>query len=82
MKSLDSFAVFGSPGGQGPVDSDSHERAMRLIVRLGQPFSAFLLVQQRGREYKRIASDRGIIAQVNDVSSVDGMMDVRTLEIL
>jgi hypothetical protein len=55
---------------------------MRLIVRLGQPFSAFLLVQQRGREYKRIASDHGIIAQVKDVDSVDGMMDVRTLEIL
>jgi hypothetical protein len=82
MKSLDSFALFGSPGGQGPVDSESHERAMRLIVRLGQPFSAFLLAQQRGREYKRIASDQGIIAQVKDADSVDGMMDVRTLEIL
>jgi len=82
MKSLDSFALLGSPGGQGPVDSESRERAMRLIVRLGQPFSAFLLVQQRGREYKRIASDHGIIAQVNDVNSVDCMMDVRTLEIL
>jgi len=55
---------------------------MRLIVRLRQPFSAFLLVQQRSGEYKRIASDRDIIAQVKDVDSVDGMMDVRTLEIL
>jgi hypothetical protein len=82
MKTLDSFALLRSPGGQGPVDSELRERAMRLIFRLGQPFSAFLLVQQRGREYKRIASDHGIIAQVKDVNSVDGMMDVRTLEIL
>jgi hypothetical protein len=78
----DDFALPELPIAQAAVDSDPHERAMRLIVRLGQPFSAFLLVQQRGREYKRIASDHGIIAQVKDVDSVDGMMDVRTLEIL
>ncbi|KAG1780715.1 hypothetical protein EV702DRAFT_1080116 [Suillus placidus] len=56
---------------------------MRLIVRLGQPFSAFLLAQQRSGEYKRIASDRDIITQVKDVDYdyVHGM-DVRTLEIL
>jgi hypothetical protein len=63
------------------VDSEFHSH-LRLIVRLGQPFSAFLLAQQRGREYKRIASDHDIIAQVKDVASVQGMMDVRTLEIL
>jgi hypothetical protein len=82
MKTLDSFALLRSPGGQGPVDSESRERAMRLIVRLGQLFSTFLLVQQHGREYKRVASDHGIIAQVNDVNSVDNTMDVRMLEIL
>jgi hypothetical protein len=63
------------------VDSEFHSH-LRLIVRLGQPFNAFLLAQQRGREYKRIASDRDIIAQVKDMASVQGMMDVRTLEIL
>ncbi|KAG2337427.1 hypothetical protein BDR05DRAFT_775522 [Suillus weaverae] len=52
-----------------------------LIVRLGQPFSAFLLAQQRSGEYKRIASDRNIITQVRDVDYVRGM-DIRTLEIL
>ncbi|KAG0698230.1 hypothetical protein DFH29DRAFT_1003030 [Suillus ampliporus] len=75
-----------SPGGppveQELVDSEFHSRALRLIVRLGQPFGAFLLAQQRGGEYKRIASDYDIIAQVEDVASVDSMMDVRTVEIL
>jgi len=63
----------------GPVDSESHLRALRVIVRLGQPFRAFLLAQQRGGEYKRIASDHDIIAQVQDSRK---MMDVRTMEIL
>jgi hypothetical protein len=81
-ESMDDFALPGSPGEQGPVDSELTEHVMRLIVRLRQPFSAFLLVQQRSGEYKRIALDRDIIAQVKDVDSVDGMMDVRTLEIL
>ncbi|KAG2091341.1 uncharacterized protein F5147DRAFT_723863 [Suillus discolor] len=56
---------------------------MRLIVRLGQPFSAFLLARQRGKEYKRIASDHDIVAQVKDVNCVDSMMDsIRIPEIL
>jgi hypothetical protein len=72
----------GSDGGQELVDSESISRAMRLIVRLGQPFGALLLAQQFGGEYQRIASDHNIIAQVKDIASVDDMMDVRTLEIL
>ncbi|KAG1727086.1 uncharacterized protein EDB91DRAFT_898181 [Suillus paluster] len=71
-----------SPGDNEPADSESHSRELRLIVRLGQPFSALLLAQQRGGEYKRIASDSNIIAQVKDMASVRDMMDVRTLEIL
>jgi hypothetical protein len=82
MESVNDFALPGSSGEQAAVDSKSSERAMRLIVRLGQPFSAFMLVQQRGKEYKRIASDNNIITQVKDVDSVHGMMDVRTLEVL
>ncbi|KAJ8582288.1 hypothetical protein M405DRAFT_800481 [Rhizopogon salebrosus TDB-379] len=66
----------------GLDDSESHTQALRLIVRLGQPFGVFLLAQQRGGEYKRIASDHDIIAQVTDMASVLCMMDVRTLEIL
>jgi hypothetical protein len=71
-----------SPVEEELADLESHERALRLIARLGQPFSALLLAQQRGGEYKRIASDHDIIAQVKDMASVDNMMDIRTLEIL
>jgi hypothetical protein len=73
-------AIFGE---KDPVGSEAYSRALRLVVRLRQPFWALLLVQQRGGEYKRIASDHNIIAQVNDVASVRDMMDsIRTLEIL
>ncbi|KAG1816430.1 uncharacterized protein BJ212DRAFT_1354762, partial [Suillus subaureus] len=49
---------------------DLESRAFRLLVRLGQPFCAFLLAQQGSVEYKRIASDHDIIGQVDDVVSV------------
>ncbi|KAG1837680.1 hypothetical protein C8R48DRAFT_743383 [Suillus tomentosus] len=61
---------------------DLESRALRLVVRLGQPFGAFLLARQRGGEYKRVASDRDIIAQVKDVASVRDLMEVRMIEIL
>ncbi|KAG2345923.1 hypothetical protein BDR05DRAFT_960217 [Suillus weaverae] len=64
------------PVKQEVVDLES--RALRLLVRLGQPFSAFLLAQQCSREYKRIASDNDIIGQVKDAVSVG---DIRTIEI-
>jgi hypothetical protein len=69
-------------GGDEHIGSESHSQALRLIVRLGQRFSAFLLAQQWGGEYKRIASDHDIVAQVKDIASVHDMMDVKTLEIL
>ena len=70
------------PGQQGPVNSEFHSGTLRLVARLGQSFDAFLLAQQRGGEYKRIASDRNIIAQVKDTQAVRNMMDIRILEIL
>ncbi|KAG1868198.1 hypothetical protein C8R48DRAFT_702785 [Suillus tomentosus] len=73
-----------SPGGfpeaQESVDSELSDRSLRLIVHLEQPFGAFLLAHQRGGEYKRVASDHDIIAQVKDLSSIPDM--VKTLEIL
>ncbi|KAG0694589.1 hypothetical protein DFH29DRAFT_1083770 [Suillus ampliporus] len=91
MESEDDYwSVPGSPvdespdssaGEQEPVDSESHSRALRLLVRLGQPVGAFLLARQRGGEYKRIASDHDIIAQVKNIAFVDDM-NVGTIEIL
>jgi hypothetical protein len=53
------------------------------MARLGQPFSAFLLAQQWGGEYKRIASDHDIIAHVEDMVPPYNLMDsIKTLEIL
>jgi hypothetical protein len=74
-------SLSGSPG-EELADSEFHLRALRLIVRLGQPFSMFLLAQQRGGEYRRIASDQVNIAQVKDRASVHDMMDIRIAEIL
>ncbi|KAG1889738.1 uncharacterized protein F5891DRAFT_1282780 [Suillus fuscotomentosus] len=67
--------------GDSPVEEEHSSRALQLMVRLGQPFDAFLLAQQCVGEYKRIASDYKIIAQVKDIASVDNM-DVGTIEIL
>ncbi|KAG0701336.1 hypothetical protein DFH29DRAFT_875957 [Suillus ampliporus] len=68
------------PGSSGKNDPQS--RPLRLLGRLGQPFTAFLLAQQRSGEYKRIASDRNIIAQVKNIFSYCSRMVVETLEIL
>jgi hypothetical protein len=73
---------WGHPKEVGLVDVESQSRALRLMVRLGQPFGALLLAQQRGGEYKRIASDRDIIARVKEVSAIRDMLNVRTVEIL
>ncbi|KAG2367067.1 hypothetical protein BDR07DRAFT_1394137, partial [Suillus spraguei] len=62
------------------ITSD-HKEALRLMVRLRQPFSAFLLARQRTGEYKRIVSDHDIVAHVKDISSVDNM-HIGTVEIL
>ncbi|KAG2339607.1 hypothetical protein BDR05DRAFT_615419 [Suillus weaverae] len=75
-------SVGDSLGEEELADSESYSRALRLIIRLGQPFGAFLLARQRCGEYKRIASDHDIVARVKDVTSVHSMMDIRTLEIL
>ncbi|KAG1809212.1 hypothetical protein EV424DRAFT_1646620 [Suillus variegatus] len=71
-----------SPGEEElSVDSDVHSRSLHLMVHLGQAFSALLVAQQRVGEYKRVASDQYIIAQVKDPASID-IMNIRTLDIL
>ncbi|KAG2110540.1 uncharacterized protein F5147DRAFT_688754, partial [Suillus discolor] len=50
------------------------------MVHLGRAFNALLLAQQRAGEYKRVASDHNIIAQVKDTASID-IMNIKTLDI-
>ncbi|KAG2089238.1 WD40-repeat-containing domain protein [Suillus discolor] len=76
-QSVEDWPEPGSPGYNEPTTPE-----LRLIVRLRQPFGRLLLAQQWGGEYKRIASDNKVVAQVRDMVSVDDMMDVRMLEIL
>ncbi|KAG1758138.1 heterokaryon incompatibility protein-domain-containing protein [Suillus occidentalis] len=76
----DTLSMFSSE--TGSINPQLHLRALRLIVHLGQPFNAFLLARQRGGEYKRIASDHNITAQVKDLAGSIHKMHVRTLEIL
>jgi hypothetical protein len=66
----------------GENAEEFYSQTLQLIARLGQPFSAFLLAEGWSGEYKRIASDQSIIAQVRYMTSVNDMMDVRRLEIL
>ncbi|KAG2356380.1 hypothetical protein BDR07DRAFT_1380857 [Suillus spraguei] len=87
----DSVGEFSEPGfrsdgsdefvGGPSVEEEHHSRAMRMMVYLGQPFCAFLLAQERVGEYRRIASDHNIIAQVKDMASIDNI-DVSSIEIL
>jgi hypothetical protein len=64
------------------ANSEALSPALQLIIRLGQPFNAILLAQQRGGEYKRIASDHDIIVQFEDMASFDNLTSIKTLEIL
>ncbi|KAG2361891.1 hypothetical protein BDR07DRAFT_1376905 [Suillus spraguei] len=61
--------------GGSPVEEEPGLQALRLMVRLQQPFDVFLLAQQPVGEYKRIASDYNIFAQVKDIASV-GQMNI------
>ena len=55
---------------------ESVSGALRLVVRLEQPFGA------AAWRYKRMVADHKIVAQAEDAASVRSMIDVRTIEIL
>ncbi|KAH0829008.1 hypothetical protein J3R83DRAFT_2460, partial [Lanmaoa asiatica] len=62
---------------------DKATRALRLFVRLRQPFGALLLVPLSHNEYKRVASDHLIVVQLlEDVSPRYLAQKIRTLDIL
>src|SRR6267154_2949263 len=70
--------------GEGERSSGANKsvRALRLVVRLGLHFLAFLLAQEWGEEYKRIASDRDNIGEVTDITSVHDRMDIKIVDIV
>ena len=90
----DSDAPFTNPHpplSSHPVSAPHHTpqldkltRALRLLVRLKQPFGALLLVPLSGRdEYKRVASDHPIIVRlVKGISPRYLAQNIRTVDVL
>ncbi|KAG1878737.1 hypothetical protein C8R48DRAFT_292651 [Suillus tomentosus] len=81
LNDTDDWSSDSSGEEESSVGSEVHSRSLRLMVHLGQAFNALLLAQQRVGEYKRVASDHNITAQVKDPASID-VMNIRTLDIL
>ncbi|KAG2150242.1 uncharacterized protein EDB93DRAFT_340634 [Suillus bovinus] len=81
--SVDNWSAYKSlskdslPAQTGLNYSDSHSRALRVIARFEQPFSALLLARQRDGEFKRITLNYDIITRLKDIASI---RDIRTLE--
>jgi len=63
-------------------ESDLATRALRLVVRLRQPFGALLLTSLGRRSYRRVATDSFIKTQVQQEAMLEGLMDsIRTVDI-
>jgi len=57
-------------------------RALRLVVRLGQPFGALLLASQSRVQYKRVATDSFIKVQIRAETPLEELMDsIRTVDV-
>ena len=67
---------------QGAAAFDKTTRALRFLACLMQPFGALLLAPVSRVEYKRVAADSLIVAQVcKEVSLTDLMDNIRTIDI-
>ncbi|KAF8546286.1 hypothetical protein OG21DRAFT_1185841 [Imleria badia] len=61
---------------------DQTTRALRLVVRLKQPFGALLLAPMARVQYRRIATDSLITVRVRDETSLNELTDgIRTIDI-
>lgn len=75
-------------GGVAPLHDDpmprvgSYAQALQMIVRLGQPFNALLLVQQPNGEYKRVAAENEIVVSGLGTEITSKSIRVKVLEIL
>jgi hypothetical protein len=61
---------------------DHATRALRLVVRLKQPFGALLLAPLARVQYRRVATDSLIMVRVREETSLTELMDgIRTIDI-
>ncbi|KAF8123255.1 hypothetical protein EV363DRAFT_1356699 [Boletus edulis] len=68
---------------QLPSPIDKTTRALRMFVRLRQPFGALLLAPHSSREYKRVGTDNPIVVRIRKEVTPHYLMDkIRTLDIL
>ncbi|KAI6143030.1 hypothetical protein BKA82DRAFT_4187705 [Pisolithus tinctorius] len=61
---------------------DDYTRALQMIARLSQPFSALLFVQQPNGEYKRVAAENKVIVSGVGTNITSKDIRVKVLEIL
>ncbi|KAI6017148.1 hypothetical protein EDC04DRAFT_3144408 [Pisolithus marmoratus] len=61
---------------------DEYTRALQMIVRLGQPFSALLLVQRPNGEYNRVAAEKEIVVPGLGTDITPKNIQATVLEIL
>ncbi|KAI6022663.1 hypothetical protein EDC04DRAFT_3143649 [Pisolithus marmoratus] len=61
---------------------DDYTRALEMIVRLGQPFNALLLVQQPNGEYNRVAAENEIVVSGLGTDITPKNIQAKVLEIL
>lgn len=66
----------------GASGLDDTTRALRLVVRLRQPFGALLLAPLSRTRYRRVATDSLIVVRVREEASLTELIDgVRTVDI-
>ena len=64
------------------LEADKAVQALRILARLRQPFGALLFEQVSRTEYKRVAADSLIMAQIReDVPLSDLMGNIRTIDV-
>ncbi|KAI6120389.1 hypothetical protein EV401DRAFT_2196620 [Pisolithus croceorrhizus] len=61
---------------------DRYSRALQMIARLGQPFNALLLEQQRDGHYKRVATENEIVVRGLGANITSQNIRMTVLEIL
>ncbi|KIO00319.1 hypothetical protein M404DRAFT_153134 [Pisolithus tinctorius Marx 270] len=60
----------------------NYTRALEMVARLGQPFSALLLVQEPNGEYKRVAAENEIVVPGLGTDITSKNIRAKVLEIL